>query len=695
MPVSGISVDFCNVQYCVPRETTGWARRLVGGAQRIAARREPVTYAHELDLESANSTTQEHTNAASVNAVYKILCGVSGHISPGESLAILGPSGSGKTSLLNLLSGRSRYEAAGGNVLFDGSPRNDRTKRHIGYVMQDDVFFTNLTVRQTLEFTAAIRLSGTLTKEEISDRVTKVVSRLRLEKCQDTRIGDQQFDKGVSGGERKRVNIANELLADPSILLLDEPTSGLDASTAMTVVRLLRELADEGTTIVSTIHQPSSAMFGLFDKLMLLSDGNVAYFGPACEVRSYFSSVGYPFPPSYNPCDYLMQLLIDDVPCNYDGINPELFSAAERRSETSVVRLIRLWSEREQETKQNEYNENSNRPNVPSLNRLEKTCKGISRAFTKRACDIIGKPDPLGLSSKYETSWFTQFRVLSIRSMRQRRSRVLKPIQLQQLAALIFISSVFWFQMARTEATIGDRLGGLFFFNLLWSVVSMFSTLFAFPSERAVLNKDRASGAYRLSAYYVAKTLVETPAECIYPLIFSVIVYWVVGLRSSAAGFLIFVVILMASVLTWQAIGLAISASMMDIERAQVLAFCIALASMLMAGYYVNSNNIPDFIEPLKYLSFMKYAYEAFLRNEVIGQEYSCVVEGFAHTIYSQNGKQCPVRGPDVLFASGAEHSLSVLGNLGVLLAWNILFRLCGYIALKYLNIHHKPTAIR
>jgi hypothetical protein len=91
----------------------------------------------------------------------------------------------------------------------------------------------------------------------------------------------------------------------------------------------------------------------------------------------------------------------------------------------------------------------------------------------------------------------------------------------------------------------------------------------------------------------------------------------------------------------------------------------------------------------------MKYAYEAFLGNEVIGQEYSCVAEAFAHTIYSQNGKRCPVQGHDVLFASGAEHSLSVLGNLGVLLASNILVRLSGYIALKYLNSHHKPMAIR
>jgi ABC-type multidrug transport system ATPase subunit len=693
MPTPGITVEFRDVHYSVPADSLGWAARLTAQLRRPADATRDTTgdAAGQEDLEAGRSATGKPA-ALHGRASVPILCGVNGVVAAGESLAILGPSGSGKTTLLNLLSGRSQFEVAAGHILFDQSPRNPRTKRQIGYVMQDDVFFANLTVRQTLEFTAAIRLSDALSKHEIRDRVSDVVSRLRLDKCQNTRIGDQQFDKGVSGGERKRVNIANELLAEPGLLLLDEPTSGLDASTAMTVVRLLRELANEGKTVISTIHQPSSAMFGLFDKLMLLSEGCVAYYGPAAEAQGYFFSIGYPFPPNYNPCDYLMQLVIDHVPCirNDSPANHDPNSVA-RASETSGCRLVRLWREAENESTANSSSENFIFARVSAFGRLHGVGKGMGRAIAKRARDMRGKPDPLHLPVKYETSWLSQVRILSVRSLRQKRGKLLDAVQLQQLFAIIAIACLFWFRMAQTETTLNDRLGGLFFFPVFWAFSSMFSAMYAFPAEKAVLNKDRASGAYRLSAYYVAKTLVETPADCIYPTIFSLIVYWVVGFNPGGGPFIVFLIILIAVVLTSQSFGLAISAALLDVRRAQVLASCLILSSMLMAGYYINNENIPGFVRPLRYLSYLKYSYEALVRNEVLGQVYPCVADGLAHTVYSQNGIKCPVRGPDVLVGAKLDHSLSVIGNLGILLVWNVLVRLFGYLALKYLNINHKP----
>jgi len=145
---------------------------------------------------------------------------VSGVAPAGQLTVLLGPSGAGKTSLLNLLAGRSQYGPSGGTMTFDGAPRSRRLRRQLAYCMQDDIFSPRLTVTETLQFTARLRIRG-LSRAERDARVTSVIKQLRLEACADTLMGDGVVLKGVSGGERKRVNIANELLTDPSTMLLD------------------------------------------------------------------------------------------------------------------------------------------------------------------------------------------------------------------------------------------------------------------------------------------------------------------------------------------------------------------------------------------------------------------------------------------------------------------------------------------
>lgn len=150
----------------------------------------------------------------------RILHGVSGYVAQGGSLAILGPSGSGKTTLLNLLAGRSMYEPESGTVLSGGVERNARTKRSIRYVMQDDLFFSALTVRETLQFRADVQLPRTVRKIEKEQRIDDILASLRLTRCQDTLI------IGISGGERKRLSIATELIPDPTVLHGPRPYLG-------------------------------------------------------------------------------------------------------------------------------------------------------------------------------------------------------------------------------------------------------------------------------------------------------------------------------------------------------------------------------------------------------------------------------------------------------------------------------------
>lgn len=167
-----------------------------------------------------------------------------------------------------------------------------------------------LTVYQSLKFTALLRLPGTMTREEKLEKVDEVIAMLRLNKSQRTKIGTVDL-RGISGGERKRLCIASELLADPAIIFFDEPTSGLDSSMALVVARSMKELAkDNQLTLVTTIHQPNSQVFGQFDKLLLLDEGHTIFNGASVDAVSYFTKIGHPCPDGFNPPNFLMDLIV-------------------------------------------------------------------------------------------------------------------------------------------------------------------------------------------------------------------------------------------------------------------------------------------------------------------------------------------------------------------------------------------------
>ncbi|GFQ05348.1 ABC transporter g family member 9 [Phtheirospermum japonicum] len=189
-------------------------------------------------------------------------------------VAMLGPSGSGKTTLLTALGGRlGGGSGLSGSITYNGKPFSNAMKRNTGFVTQDDILYPHLTVAETLVYAALLRLPSTsLTNDEKVQHAEAVMTQLGLSRCRDNIVGGGPFTRGVSGGERKRVSIGQEMLINPSLLFLDEPTSGLDSTNALKLVSTLQELAaaDGGRTIVMTIHQPSSRLFYMFHKILLL-----------------------------------------------------------------------------------------------------------------------------------------------------------------------------------------------------------------------------------------------------------------------------------------------------------------------------------------------------------------------------------------------------------------------------------------
>ncbi|MFO7675690.1 MAG: FHA domain-containing protein [bacterium] len=212
---------------------------------------------------------------------------------PGEFTGLIGPSGSGKTTLLNVITGYD--SSATGLVRFGGVDlyaNYDALRGNIGYVPQDDIIHRSLTVEQSLYYTAKLRLPEDTSDAEVKQRVDEVISDLRLDGCRNVRIGDPQ-KRGISGGQRKRVNLAQELITEPACLFLDEPLSGLDPATAEEVTEVLAEAARGGRSVILTTHNVESrSTFDTLDMVLLVDEGRLVYHGPGREVFDHFGGIG-------------------------------------------------------------------------------------------------------------------------------------------------------------------------------------------------------------------------------------------------------------------------------------------------------------------------------------------------------------------------------------------------------------------
>ncbi|KAL8171957.1 hypothetical protein V2J09_023761 [Rumex salicifolius] len=503
----------------------------------------------------------------------EILKGISGIVRPGEMLALLGPSGSGKTTLLTALGGRLGGRL-GGSVTYNGKPIANHLKRTIGFVTQDDVLYAHLTVTETLVYTALLRLPNTFTADQKIKQAESVIAQLNLTKCRNSVIGGP-FLRGVSGGERKRVSIGQEMLINPSLLFLDEPTSGLDSTTAQTIVSTLSDLAKGGRTVLTTIHQPSSKLFYMFNKVLLLSDGNPLFFGNGDAVMDYFKSVGFAPLLAMNPADFLLDLA--NGVCSDDSIEDQavvkskLVSAYKSDLESKVKKEFEDFNS--DLTRENKYNDKQE-------------------------------------SAKWATSWYQQFTVLLQRNLKEKRHEAFSKLKIAQILVIAFLSGLLWWK----SDDLQDQMGLLFFYSSFWCYFPLFGAIFTFPPERSMLIKERSSGTYRLSSYFVAQTISDLPMELVLPIAYVVIVYFMAGLKPTPTAFFYNLFSILLCVLVSQGLGLALGAVFLNQKNATVLAAVLTLGFQLVGGYFVR--HVPGFIGWIKYASIMQYTYKLMLGSQ-------------------------------------------------------------------------------
>lgn len=520
----------------------------------------------------------------------------SGIVFPGEVMAVIGPSGAGKSTLLDTLSGRKDSKNMTGAILLNG--REDRIKYVSAYVMQDDALLGILTVRENIMYAAKLCLPANLTDTERERRVNKIITDFGLERIADTKVGTP-FVRGVSGGERRRVSIAAQIIDTPQIIFLDEPTSGLDSTSAYNVIRAIVQMARaRKLTVVATIHQPNTDTYSLFDKILLLARGKTIYFGSREDAPNYFAHIGHPVPNYANPADFYMGLLNTDF--GAENSESEKLSSTLKR----VKQLAQAFSD-SQEMKQ-------------IVGQIQQSVQEASRSNARTGLGDVA------YRATFARSFIAQTQILVSRGMLNAKRNVLVFwIRVAMYIAMAFLMGTTWFVRDDNQKHIEDRFSAHFFAVAFLAFMSV-AGIPGFLEERLVFQRERANGSYRVGAYVLANTLVSIPFVFIISFSFTAVAYYWIGLNPALNQFLTYLTFLFLALYVAESMVVFVSTLIPIFVAALTIASFMNGFFMIVQGYFVQKKNIPSAWLWGHYIDYQKYAFEAMVYNDFTGLNFTC-----------------------------------------------------------------------
>ncbi|XP_009147764.1 ABC transporter G family member 13 [Brassica rapa] len=543
----------------------------------------------------------------------RLLNGVNGCGEPNRILAIMGPSGSGKSTLLDALAGR-----LAGNVVMSGKVLVNGKKRRLdfgtsAYVTQEDVLLGTLTVRESIAYSAHLRLPSKLSRKQITDIVEATITDMGLQECSDRTIGNWHM-RGISGGEKKRLSIALEVLTKPSLLFLDEPTSGLDSASAFFVVQILRNIASNGKTVISSIHQPSGEVFALFDDLLLLSGGETVYFGEAKFATKFFGEAGFPCPSRRNPSDHFLRCVNSD----FDGITATVVES--RRIHDSSFSLY-------QETS-NTLDPFDNMPTAEIRTRLVRKFKCSEYAVASRAriqeiTSIKGLVTERNNAS--QTSWWKQLRVLTQRSfINMSRDLGYYWIRIGVYILLsICVGSVF-FNVGRNHTNVMNTAACGGFMAGFMTIMSI-GGFQSFIEEMKVFSRERLNGHYGVAVYTVSNFLSSLPFIILMCLGTTSITNYMVKFQPSASHFFYSCLDLISAIATVESCMMMIASMVPNFLMGVIIGAGYIGVMILSAGFFRLFPDLPMVFwrYPVSYINYGAWALQGAFKNEMIGVEYN------------------------------------------------------------------------
>eukprot|EP00927_Polykrikos_kofoidii_P024845 TRINITY_DN22478_c0_g1_i1.p1 TRINITY_DN22478_c0_g1~~TRINITY_DN22478_c0_g1_i1.p1 ORF type:complete len:666 (+),score=112.33 TRINITY_DN22478_c0_g1_i1:64-1998(+) len=591
-----------------------------------------------------------------------ILSPQSGQVNPGDLVAFMGPSGAGKTSLLNGLAERlpiTKGAEFAGCVEVNGVPKAKLPcpfADFSAFVEQEDALYALSTVQETLDFVARLRLPRQTTAKERDGRIEDSLKHLGLLHVQHTNVGGSSFNgtlRGLSGGERKRLSIAIELLHNPRVLFLDEPTTGLDSYQALNVMEKLRALADEGHTVVASIHQPRSSIFAMLTGLYLVAAGRPVYAGSTDTVVEYFSSQGFNLPPKFNPADFLIDLV------SIDQRDPE----AQERTKAQLDLLHEAW--------------------VRQKKLVVDVQESLSSDADAQARSILNaRPaTPAG-----RTFSVMPFLLLVRRGWReQMRDRMAVAVKITFNAFFTMVFGFVYFQLGKTQKSIQDRIGLLFFLSMNQAFGSVIGCSQVIPKQLVVVNRERANRLYAVIHFYFSSLCVMLPIELVPQLVNNVIIFFMTNLSGS---FFVFFGIMALENFVGISLGMMLSAGFKNVQMASQLAPAVVILFLMFSGFLINEDSVPVYFIWLQEISFIRFAFKAAAVNEFEDLALEC----------SDEDASCVSNGSMVLAQLGFDGDgvvrRSVIILLCLFVALNVLaFAILSYRRPRFLSLKENEPA--
>ncbi|KAH8378636.1 hypothetical protein KR009_000418 [Drosophila setifemur] len=628
----------------------------------------------DVEFQDVFYTVKERKNFWRVSGEREILKGVSGSFRNGQLSAIMGPSGAGKSSLLNAISGFRRQGVTG----------SIKIKRdNACYITQDDHHQTLLTVEELMNLACDLKLKHRHKKEEI---LTDILENLHLNHRRNVTA------EKLSGGERKRLSIALELVDNPNIFFLDEPTSGLDEVTAAQCIRLLKAMAHEGRTIVCTIHQPSATIYNCFDSIYVLAKGHCVYQGSPSATIPFLRLAQLDCPRNYSPSDYIIELV--------DAEDGHLVPALSELTENGKLIYVNTQTDQlgtpleSQQAVTTMFVEHPKRPFLPaffagSAASTDGTLIGGTgalmeqvKAFSKRL-----HTDRRGISGVRQFS--VLMRVMLLRIM---RARLALTIQLfHHLLCGLFFGMIF-FQLGNQGARMFDHLkfciGAVLMIVYTQVMVPILSCkskgktfpwpyyiimLFTDPAEVKVVKKETFNRWYTLTPYYMALTISRLPLQVLLNITFMAVTYWMSGLPEQLWRFGIFVAVGLMISLVAEGMGLAIGATF-SITNGSVVGPMIIAPLMGLAVYGFDfASQITGGMNLLMKFSYVRVGVVSLI----------LAVFGFQREELDCDEIYCHFSDPRVLLKFLDVEKVSLLHQFGVLAMLMLFFRVMMYISLR------------